>query len=109
MITQTHGHPVSHFSLGPPRPTSSCAAAKVESLLVLVAEPIYQRETEKSTDVQIRIRLGSSDYTTRLSTAFNISNMEAMMVRANHCANSASIQDYLEAARLHGRWVEGSG
>jgi len=51
---------------GPPSLTSSFAAAKIKSLLVLDVEIFDQPETEGATDFQIWMRLADSDSTEQI-------------------------------------------
>ena len=51
---------------GPPSLTSSSAAAKIESLLVLDVKFVDQPETEGATDFQIWMRLTYSDSTEQI-------------------------------------------
>ena len=73
---------------GPPSLTSSSAAAKAESLLVLDVEIVDQPETEGATNFQIWMRLADSDSTEQIQHGHSI-----IAVRCRRCySNAATLQ-----------------
>jgi hypothetical protein len=70
--TSPRGQHLIQPCFGPPSLTSSFAAAKPESLLVLTVECIDQPETEGATDFHIRMRLIDSDTTEQIEHGHSI-------------------------------------